>query len=278
MPKVAVVYHSGFGHTKVIAESIGRGAGSVDDVEAAVIGVDELPPPGRDTGFAGRWAELDGRHTFRFGRSVDRDWTGFGPLRVINDDRIAPGGGFGTHPHADMEIISYVVSGALAHKDSMGNGSTIRAGGMQRMTAGTGVEHSEFNPSDAEPTRLLQIWIHPRETGLGPSYEERSDVFMGRTGELVPLVTPDGRLHNGQPSMRLHQDASILGARLGAGQAVSHTPGAGRRTWVQVVRGDLTVNGLAVGEGDGVAAEPGVTLEITGAGGAGGEILVFDLP
>jgi redox-sensitive bicupin YhaK (pirin superfamily) len=214
---------------------------------------------------------LDSRHTFSFGRYVDRDWVSFGPLRVINDDRIAGGGGFGTHPHDNMEIISYVVSGGLAHKDSTGTASTIPAGGMQRMTAGTGVTHSEFNPSKAEPARFLQIWIVPAERDLEPSYEERTDVYAGRTGALVPLVTPDGR----DGSMRIHQDASILGARLGAGDAVAHTPGDARRTWVQVVKGDLTVNGVAVGEGDGVAADAGLALQFATREGA--EVLVFDV-
>lgn len=218
-----------------------------------------------------RFDWLDGRHSFSFGRYIDRDWMGFGPLRVINDDRVAPGGGFATHPHADMEIITYVISGSLAHKDSMSNGSTIRAGGLQRMTAGTGVEHSEFNPSDTEPVRLLQIWIHPDREGLEPGYEERADAMGGRTGELVPLVTQDGR----DGSMRLHQDASILGAALEDGQSVTHTPARDRRTWVQVVRGDVTINGEPAGEGDGVAAEAGVPLDISAE--ASGEVLVFDL-
>ncbi len=218
-----------------------------------------------------RFDWLDGRHSFSFGRYIDRDWMGFGPLRVINDDRVAPGGGFATHPHADMEIITYVISGSLAHKDSMGNGSTIRAGGLQRMTAGTGVEHSEFNPSDTEPVRLLQIWIHPDRKGLEPGYEERADAMAGRTGEFVPLVTQDGR----DGSMRLHQDAAILGAALEGGQSVTHTPAGDRQSWVQVVRGDVTINGIEAGEGDGVAAEAGVPLEI--AAGASGEVLVFDL-
>jgi redox-sensitive bicupin YhaK (pirin superfamily) len=214
---------------------------------------------------------LDSRHSFSFGHSIDPDWPGFGVLRVINDDRVAGGGGFATHRHDNMEIISYVVSGALTHKDSTGTESTIRAGDMQRMTAGSGIRHSEFNPSDTEPTRFLQIWIEPAQAGLTPGYEERTDIYAGRSGELVPLVTPDGR----DGSMLVHQDASILGAKLSTGQTVTHTPGTGRRLWVQIVRGDLTVNGLPVVEGDGVATEPGSGVEI--AASSDSELLVFDL-
>ncbi|USO00194.1 MAG: pirin family protein [Phycisphaeraceae bacterium] len=217
---------------------------------------------------------LDGRHTFSFGRYIDREHMGFRELRVINDDRVAPSGGFATHPHENMEIVTYVVSGALAHRDSTGNGSTLRAGDAQRMTAGTGIQHSEFNPSGSEPLRLLQIWIFPERDGLQPGYEERRIGAADRPGELVPVVTPDGR----DGSMKIHQDASIFAAVLRPGQSISHEPGADRHTWVQVVRGDLTVNGAAISEGDGVAVEPGAsfTLAVAQEGGES-EVLVFDL-
>lgn len=214
---------------------------------------------------------LDGRHSFSFGRYVDREHMGFRTLRVINDDRVSPGAGFAPHPHENMEIITFVVSGRLAHKDSLGNASEIGPGEVQRMTAGRGIVHSEFNPSATEPTRLLQIWIFPEREGLEPGYEQKDFRVSERAGELVPLVTPDGR----EGSLRIHQDASIYGAAVGPGRSARHEPGAGRHTWVQVVRGDLRVNGVAVGEGDGVAVEPGVALAFESD--SSGEVLVFDL-
>ncbi len=218
-----------------------------------------------------RLAWLDGRHSFSFGRYVDRAHTGFRALRVINDDRVSAGAGFSPHPHENMEIVTYVVSGRLAHKDSLGNASEIGPGEVQRMTAGRGIVHSEFNPSATEPTRLLQIWIEPGARDLDPGYEQKDFGVGGRPGELVALVTPDGR----EGSLRIHQDASIFAAVVGPGRSARHEPGAGRHTWVQVVRGDLRVNGLAVGEGDGVAVEPGVSLSFESDSEA--EVLVFDL-
>lgn len=214
---------------------------------------------------------LDGRHSFSFGRYVDREHMGFRALRVINDDRVSPGAGFAPHPHENMEIVTFVVSGRLAHKDSLGNASEIGPGEVQRMTAGRGIVHSEFNPSPTEPTRLLQIWIRPAQLDLEPGYEQKDFRVSERAGELVPLVTPDGR----DGSLRIHQDASIFAAAVGPGKSVRHEPGAGRHTWVQVVRGDLRVNGLPVGEGDGVAGEPGVALAFESD--SAGEVLVFDL-
>lgn len=212
---------------------------------------------------------LDARHAFSFGRFIDRSRTGFRALRVINDDRIAPGGGFGMHPHEEMEIVTYIVQGRLAHKDSMGNASEIGPGQVQRMTAGTGVLHSEFNPSPTEPTRLLQIWLHPERPALDPGYEEGETGLRDRPGEFVPIVTPDGR----GGSLRIHQDATIEAALLPPGARAERDPG--RHVWVQVVRGDLALNGVEIAEGDGVEVEPGVGLVLEASNEA--EVLVFDL-
>jgi redox-sensitive bicupin YhaK (pirin superfamily) len=194
---------------------------------------------------------------------------GYRSLRVINDDRVAARGGFPTHPHRDMEILSYVVEGALEHRDSMGNGSVIRPGDVQRMTAGTGVSHSEFNPSDSDPMRLLQIWILPEQTGLEPSYEQRHFAESDRRGRLRLIASRDGR----EASVRLRQDADVYASVVGPGDALDHEVADGRGSWIQVVRGRLEVNGETLHEGDGASLEGPATARISGEG----ELLLFDL-
>lgn len=191
---------------------------------------------------------LDSHHTFSFAGYYDPRHMGFGPLRVINDDRVAPGAGFGTHPHRDMEIISYVVEGALEHRDSMGHGSTIRPGDVQRMSAGTGVRHSEYNHDPANPVRFLQIWIEPREKGLAPSYAQH---HFGdeRLNRLRLVVAPDGE----DGALTVAQDVRLYASVLGPDHELTHDLAAGRKAWLQVVRGTLVLNGEALHEGDGAA-------------------------
>jgi quercetin 2,3-dioxygenase len=214
---------------------------------------------------------LDSYHSFSFADYYDPDHMHFGPLRVINEDRIAGGQGFGTHGHRDMEIVTYVLEGALAHRDSMGNGSTIRHGDVQRMSAGTGVKHSEFNASQDEQAHLLQIWILPQRAGDQPGYEEKRFDAADKRGRLRIVASPDGR----DGSVTIHSDASIYAALIdGAEQAALPLP-AGRRAYVHVARGALTVNGEALAAGDAamiVDAET-VTLEQ----GRDAEVLLFDL-
>ncbi|HLU49499.1 MAG TPA: pirin family protein [Planctomycetota bacterium] len=214
---------------------------------------------------------LDSRHSFSFGDYHDPAHVGFRTLRVINDDRIAPGMGFGTHPHHDMEILTWVVEGAIEHRDSMGNGSILKPGEMQRMTAGTGVTHSEFNPSQTEPLRLIQIWIRPETRGLTPSYEERSFPVDERRGELVLLAARDAR----DGALTIHQDVVLYVARLDADDEVSHALQADRHAWVQVVKGELELGEKTLKEGDGAAisneAEVGLRARTPS------EVLVFDL-
>ena len=213
---------------------------------------------------------LDSRHTFSFGEWYDPAHMGFRALRVINDDRVAPGGGFPTHGHADMEIVSYVLEGALAHKDSIGTGSVIRPGDVQRMSAGTGVRHSEFNESRTEPVHFLQIWILPDRRGHAPGYEQKTFPESERRGRLRLVASNDGR----EGSVSLHQDVTLWAGVLDEGQKAELPLAAGRHAWVHVVRGTVTVNGKRLGEGDGAALsdERAVALE-----GHGGEVLVFDL-
>ena len=215
---------------------------------------------------------LDGRHTFSFGEYHDPRHLHFRTLRVINDDRVAPGGGFPTHPHRDMEIITYVISGALEHKDSTGGGGVIRPGDVQMMSAGSGVTHSEFNHSKSEPVRLLQIWIFPERKGLEPGYDQRNFTEAERSGTLRPIVTPDGR----DGSMVIRQDASIYAGLLASGERVEHAIEDGRGVWVQVAVGGVTVNGQTLAEGDGLAVEGEPAIEIVGTEGRS-EVLVFDL-
>jgi redox-sensitive bicupin YhaK (pirin superfamily) len=214
---------------------------------------------------------LDSRHTFSFGEYYDPSQLGFGKLRVINDDRVAPAKGFGTHPHRDMEIVSYVVSGQLEHKDSMGTGSVIRRGDVQRMTAGTGVLHSEFNPSRTDPVHFLQIWILPETAGLTPSYEQKTFSEEERSGRLRLVASRGGE----DGAIVVHQDVRLYAGILQADDEVELPLAAGRRAWVQVVAGSTILNGVALEEGDGAAVQDEPRLLF--AKGSGGEVLVFDL-
>lgn len=216
---------------------------------------------------------LETRHTFSFADYYDERFMGFGDLRVINEDRVQPGQGFATHGHRDMEIVSYVLEGELAHRDSMGNGSTIRPGEVQRMTAGTGVRHSEMNPSRDHPVHFLQIWILPNEVGLRPGYEQRAFPEAERRGRLRMVASPDGR----DGSVTIHQDATLSTALLTDGERVRHELRTGRAAWVQVARGEVTVNGHALRAGDGASLVDEAAIEITGRGPGDAEVLVFDL-
>ena len=213
---------------------------------------------------------LDSRHSFSFGEHHDPGHMGFRALRVINDDRVRGGAGFPSHPHRDMEIITYVVDGALGHKDSMGNGTTIKPGEVQRMTAGTGVVHSEMNPSPAQ-THFLQIWILPEKRGLAPGYEQKAFSTEERQGALRLVASRDGR----EGSVTVHQDVALYASVLEPGQEVAHTLAPGRHAWVQVVRGQVTLNDQPLVAGDGAAVSDEQTLSLRA--GAGSEILVFDL-
>jgi redox-sensitive bicupin YhaK (pirin superfamily) len=214
---------------------------------------------------------LDSRHTFSFGEYQDYDHMGFHSLRVINDDRVAPGGGFPTHPHRDMEILTWVLEGALQHKDSLETGSVIRAGDLQRMTAGTGILHSEFNASKTEPVHFLQIWVFPEKRGLTPGYAQQSFPAAVRKGRLKLVASHDGR----DGSLSLNQDASLYAAALQPGQRVKHTLATGRTAWVQVAAGVVTLNGQRLNAGDGAAVTDEEELELVGV--EDGETLVFDL-
>jgi len=216
---------------------------------------------------------LDSRHTFSFGHYYDPKHMGFGPLRVINEDRVRPGGGFDTHGHRDMEIISYVLEGALEHKDSIGTGSVIRPGDVQRMTAGSGIRHSEYNHSASDPVHFLQIWLLPDEEGLSPSYEQKNFADSEKQGRLRLVASRDGR----DGSVRIHQDAALYASLLDKDSAVTHALPTNRRGWIQVVRGATDVNGKSLRAGDGAAASDLPALQITGTAD-GTEILLFDLP
>jgi redox-sensitive bicupin YhaK (pirin superfamily) len=216
---------------------------------------------------------LDSRHTFSFGEWYDPAHMGFRALRVINDDRVAPGGGFPTHGHSDMEIVSYVLEGGLEHRDSIGTGSVIRPGDVQRMTAGTGVRHSEFNASKTEPVHFLQIWILPDKRGRSPSYEQKNFSEADRSGRLRLVGSPEG--HDG--SVALHQDVALYAGLLGEGQKAELPLAAGRHAWVHVARGGATVNGKLLREGDGAALSDERAVTIEGPAGTVGEVLVFDL-
>ena len=215
---------------------------------------------------------LESYHTFSFADYHDPAHVRFSALRVINEDRVAPGGGFGTHPHRDMEIISYVLDGALEHKDSMGNGSVIRPGDVQRMSAGTGVTHSEYNHSEKELVHFLQIWILPQRTGLPPSYEQISVPDEEKRGRLRLIAAGKGQ----DGAVTLHQDVELYASMLDAGESVSHDLQPGRSAWAQVARGRVTVNGHRLEAGDGLALKDEPRLDIRGEGKA--EVLLFDLP
>lgn len=216
---------------------------------------------------------LDSRHTFSFARYYDPAWMGFGPLRVINEDRVAPGAGFAPHRHANMEILSYVLDGALAHRDDSGGGGVIRAGELQWMSAGHGIEHSEYNGSDSEPVHFLQMWIQPDRLNAEPAYAQRAAVGDEARGRWVLLVSPEGT----DGSIAIRQDARLLVARLDAGMPVQRALDPQRRYWLHVVRGAATVAGreLAAGDAIGLAGESG-SLVVSSVQAS--EVLLFDLP
>jgi len=214
---------------------------------------------------------LNSHHTFSFADYYDPAHMGFRSLRVINDDRVAAGQGFGTHPHRDMEIFSYVLEGALEHKDSMGNGSVLKPGQIQLMSAGRGVTHSEFNPSASEPLHFLQIWIQPRERGLMPCYTEWRPKPEQANAPKVLVISPDGR----DGSATIHQDADVYRIRLKPGQSVTHELRAGRGAWLQIAEGALTLNGVALVTGDGASTEEPGKLTLTATRET--EAILFDL-
>ncbi len=214
---------------------------------------------------------LDTYHSFSFARYDDPRHMGFRSLRVINEDWIAAGRGFGTHPHEDMEIVTYVLEGELAHRDSLGTGSTIRPGELQCMTAGTGIEHSEYNPSPTEPVHLYQIWLLPERAGLQPSYEQKAFPAEERRNRFRLVASLDGR----DGSLSIRQDARLYLASLDAGGELEHAIEPDRHAWLQVLRGDATLNGVAVSAGDGVAVSAESKLSIRSDAPA--EVLLFDL-
>ena len=214
---------------------------------------------------------LESYHTFSFAGYRDPRFMGFRQLRVINEDRVQPGRGFGTHGHQDMEIVSYVLEGALAHRDSLGNGSTIQPGDVQRMSAGTGVRHSEFNASKSEPVHFLQIWLLPAKSGIAPSYEQKAFGTEEKRGKLRLIVSPDG----GDQSLTIHTDARVYAGLFGANERAELALAKGRHAWVQVARGKLSVNGRELAAGDGAALSDESLVRIEGLDDA--EVLVFDL-
>ncbi|AQZ96285.1 pirin family protein [Halopseudomonas phragmitis] len=214
---------------------------------------------------------LNSRHSFSFGHYYDPAHMGYGPLRVINEDKVQPGKGFETHGHRDMEIISYVLEGALAHKDSTGSGSVIRPGDVQRMSAGTGILHSEFNASDQDPVHFLQIWIIPQQSGLAPSYEEKHFSDDQRRGQWRLIGAPDGR----DGAVTIHQDINLYAAIIESGDSLSRALSAKRKTWLQVVSGQLQLRDLALSAGDGVAIQEDGEIELQANTRA--EVLLFDM-
>jgi quercetin 2,3-dioxygenase len=225
----------------------------------------------QERGFADHgW--LKSFHTFSFADYFDPQHVEFGPLRVINEDRVQAGAGFGTHAHRDMEIISYVLSGELAHKDSMGNGSTIKPGDVQRMSAGSGVRHSEFNPSQTEGAHFLQIWIQPSRSNIEPSYEEKRFAVEEKRGHLRLIVSPDGA----QGSLLIHQDARVYAGLFDGAETATLTVDKGRRIYVHLARGKLNANGVDLSAGDAVKITRETRLSLRH--GSDAEVLVFDLP
>jgi redox-sensitive bicupin YhaK (pirin superfamily) len=213
---------------------------------------------------------LDTYHSFSFADYYDPQWMGFGPLRVINDDLVMPGMGFGTHPHRDMEIITYILSGSLEHKDSMGNGRIIRPGEVQYMSAGSGVKHSEFNPSKDEAVHLLQVWIQPDAKGVKPRYAEKS-IQDAPVGQLQLVTSKTGR----DNSIAIHQDADLWIARLDAGNRVTHPLAQGRQAWLHVAEGEVSVNGKTLSGGDAVAVTAETKLDLNAVKPS--QVLLFDL-
>ena len=214
---------------------------------------------------------LDAKHSFSFADYHDPDRMGFGSLRVINEDRIKPGKGFGTHPHRDMEIITYIVNGAIEHKDSMGNGTVIRAGEVQRMTAGTGVTHSEFNHSNEEELHLLQIWVLPEQPSLTPGYEQKLFTTADKADQLKLIASRDGR----GESIKVHQEVDLYASVLSPGSELTHAFAAGRSGWLQVVSGQIEVDGEMLSAGDGAAISDVETIDIKAVEQS--EFLLFDL-
>jgi redox-sensitive bicupin YhaK (pirin superfamily) len=214
---------------------------------------------------------LDSRFSFSFAEYYDPEHVQFRTLRVMNDDRIAGGGGFPTHPHRDMEIVTYVLEGALAHKDSMGNGSLIRPGDVQYMSAGTGVAHSEFNASQKDPVHMSQIWMFPDKKNYAPVYDQKHFSEAEKHGRLRLVVSPDGR----EGSVKIRQDNQLYATVLGPGESVKHELGPDRHAYVQVARGSVTLNGKELDTGDGAAISEEKTLQLTGVKNA--EVLLFDL-
>lgn len=214
---------------------------------------------------------LDTYHTFSFSTYHDPNHMRFRSLRVMNEDTVAPGQGFGTHPHNDMEIVTYVLEGALEHKDSLGNGEVLRPGEFQRMSAGTGITHSEFNPSDSEPVHLYQIWLFPERKGIEPSYEQKRFAEVERHNQLRLVASPNAE--NG--SLRIHQDARIYLSHLDAGKVIEHELLEGRHAWLQVLRGTVSLNGVNLKTSDGAAVSDEESLTIRATSEA--EIMLFDL-
>lgn len=214
---------------------------------------------------------LDSYHTFSFANYYDRNYMGFRQLRVINEDRISGGGGFGTHPHRDMEIITYLVEGALEHHDSMGNHSVIRAGEVQRMSAGTGIAHSEYNHSKTDTVHLLQIWILPDQTGIQPSYEQNYYSEAEKRGNLRLIVSPEAQ----ENSLKIHQNMSLYASILEVGESVEYPLTENRHAWIQVVKGEIDLNDHTLKSGDGVAVSEETNLQIKARSSA--EFLLFDL-
>jgi redox-sensitive bicupin YhaK (pirin superfamily) len=219
----------------------------------------------------GNYGWLDTKHTFSFDQYYDPRFMGFRSLRVINEDWVAPNSGFPTHPHRDMEIITYVLEGALEHKDSLGTGSVIAPGDGQRMSAGTGIRHSEFNPSNTDPVRLLQIWIMPDKQSHMPGYEQKSFATEEKQGKLRVIASPDGK----NRSVKINQDAQLYVSLLKPGQEVKHEFSEGRAGWLQVAKGGVELNGQKLSQGDGAAITDESNLTIKGVQDA--EVLLFDL-
>ncbi len=224
----------------------------------------------RDRGCS-RYNWLESRHTFSFADYFDPDYMGFSSLRVLNEDRVAPSAGFPLHPHRDMEIISYVLEGTLKHQDNRGNSSLISAGGVQRMSAGTGIIHSEYNASDTESVHFLQIWIEPAVLGTRPSYEQKTFGEAEKQGDLRLIVSPDGR----EESLRIQQDACLYAAVLMEGDGIKHPLAPGRKAFAQVARGAVTSNGSRLAAGDGAAVWQEKVIYLTATESS--EILLFDL-
>ena len=218
-----------------------------------------------------RYDWLDSRHTFSFDHYYEPKWMGYRSLRVINDDRVAPGAGFPTHGHRDMEILTWVLQGALEHKDSTGGGSTLAAGEIQRMSAGTGIRHSEFNHSQTEPVHFLQIWLLPERKGIEPGYEQRAVPSEERAGRLRLIAAPEGR--GGAVSTR--QDADVYATLLGPGESVTHVLRPERHAWIQMASGKVVVNGLPLEAGDGAAVSEETQVQLVGTEPS--EALLFDL-